>query len=148
MSFAASSFDAVLSFWSLNHAVAARALIVETARLLRPSRLLLLVREDMPPVAESRDCRTAQESALVDIPLIGRLSILAEPTLLGVNRTIDISTSCPLAIRARASVVREDVSMPIRRARSGVITVVLAPVSSRNVAAWPSFRTTGTRNSG
>jgi SAM-dependent methyltransferase len=49
MPFAEASFDAVLGFWSLNHAVDPPAVIAEAARVLRPGGLLLLVLEDMPP---------------------------------------------------------------------------------------------------
>ena len=49
MPFTDASFDAALGFWSLNHAVDPSAVIAETARVLRPGGLLLLVLEDMPP---------------------------------------------------------------------------------------------------
>jgi SAM-dependent methyltransferase len=57
MPFAEVSFDAVLSFWSLNHAVDPPAVIAEAARVLRPGGLLLLVLEDMLP--RWRDLGTA-----------------------------------------------------------------------------------------
>jgi SAM-dependent methyltransferase len=49
MPFAEASFEAVLGFWSLNHAVDPPAVIAEAARVLRPGGLLLLVLEDIPP---------------------------------------------------------------------------------------------------
>lgn len=49
MPFADASFEAVLGFWSLNHAARPSAVIGEAARVLRPGGLLLLVLEDMLP---------------------------------------------------------------------------------------------------
>jgi SAM-dependent methyltransferase len=43
------AFDAVLSFWSLNHVVAPDRVMASMARVLRPGGTLLLVLEDMPP---------------------------------------------------------------------------------------------------
>ena len=77
-----------------------------------------------------------------------RLSIRAEPTMIDFRRINDTSTSCPLAMRAFDFDAPAPVgtSTPARRASSGVTTVILAPVSSRNVARCVPFSTTGTRN--
>ncbi|MDQ3622096.1 MAG: class I SAM-dependent methyltransferase, partial [Verrucomicrobiota bacterium] len=49
MPFPDRSFDAVLSFWSLNHASDPDKVIQETHRVLRPGGYFLLVLEDMEP---------------------------------------------------------------------------------------------------
>src|SRR5690242_3871997 len=72
------------------------------------------------------------------------LAIRAVPTLIEPKRTTDMSTSWPPAIRALARAVGVVASTPARRARSGVITVWLAPVSRRKTAETESFSTTGT----
>jgi SAM-dependent methyltransferase len=47
--FPSSSFDAVLAFWSLNHASSPKQCIVEMYRVLKPHGKALLVLEDMEP---------------------------------------------------------------------------------------------------
>jgi len=44
-----STFDSVLSLWSLNHVSDAAGVLQEMLRVLRPSGRLLIVLEDMPP---------------------------------------------------------------------------------------------------
>jgi hypothetical protein len=73
------------------------------------------------------------------------LSILARPIRIDFRRITDTCSSCPLAIRTLDCIPPGAISIPARRARSGVITVMLAPVSSRKVAVSFSFKTTGTR---
>jgi SAM-dependent methyltransferase len=58
MPFADAAFEAVLGFWSLNHAARPSTVIAEAARVLRPGGLLLLVLEDMLP--RWRDLRLAE----------------------------------------------------------------------------------------
>lgn len=47
--FADAAFDAVVAFWSLNHAAVPARCIAEVARVLRPGGTALLVLEDMEP---------------------------------------------------------------------------------------------------
>jgi SAM-dependent methyltransferase len=67
--FGPASFDAVVAFWSLNHAARPAEVIAEAARVLKPGGALVLVLEDMVPrwrdlavatLAWSRPRRTAR----------------------------------------------------------------------------------------
>jgi SAM-dependent methyltransferase len=49
MPFRDNSFDAVLSFWSLNHVADPDRAVAEAARVVRPGGLVLLVQEDQEP---------------------------------------------------------------------------------------------------
>ena len=83
MPFAGASFDAVLAFWSLNHAIDPRAVISEAARVVRPGGMLLLVLEDMPPrwgdlaIAALRRKRPLRTARLVGHKL--RAALLGRP---------------------------------------------------------------------
>lgn len=76
---------------------------------------------------------------------IAKFSILAKPTPKDFTRINDTSTSCPLTIRALVFGPLAGRCTPRRSATVGVITVMLAPVSRRNVAVWFPLSTTGTR---
>jgi SAM-dependent methyltransferase len=82
MPFADVSFDAVLAFWSLNHAASPPAVIAEAARVLRPGGLLLLVLEDMPPRWRDLGANLLRSRPLRQARLVGhklRATLLGRP---------------------------------------------------------------------